>query len=273
MPYQVYFGLLLIVFLVFSVKYSWWRRTISFSRPRILMYHMITPHLHGSRYNKLRVPPMEFERQLKWLTESGWKFEFISNLLLNKDDKQHKIVYLTFDDGYKNNLTHALPIIQKYNAKATLFLVADRSINPDWPALRKSSKSQTDLSFEPRLDDSQVIQMLSSGLFEIQSHSLDHSDFTKLDPIDTKANLLKSKQLIFDKFGVQCSAFCYPFGLYKQDDPHIVKECGYSMAFTTKEAIVDFHTENNFEIPRIKVSGKETLYSFKLRMRTGKRGL
>ena len=61
-----------------SFRYAWWRPAVDDRHPRILMYHMIRPRLPGGRFNKLRVAPEQFEQQLRYLTEHGWRFAFLS---------------------------------------------------------------------------------------------------------------------------------------------------------------------------------------------------
>ena len=75
-----------IAFMIFSMRFSWWRKDISFSYPRVLMYHMISEHLpkNQSKFNRLRVTPKEFEKQLIWLKQNGFKSFTLSELENNK---------------------------------------------------------------------------------------------------------------------------------------------------------------------------------------------
>lgn len=58
--------LILLVLLIFvlSYKYAWWKPKINWNQPRILMYHMVRNHIDGAKFNKLRVKPAEFEKQI-----------------------------------------------------------------------------------------------------------------------------------------------------------------------------------------------------------------
>ena len=62
----------------FSARYAWWRPAVDWSAPRVLMYHMVRPHRSGTRFNKLRVLPEQFEKQLVWLAERDFQFIFAS---------------------------------------------------------------------------------------------------------------------------------------------------------------------------------------------------
>ena len=113
-------------------RYAWWRPTISYSRPRILMYHMISAIQRGQRFRGLRVAPDMFERQVSWLAEDGWTFITMSQLTDRYDALPEKSVALTFDDGFRDNYTHAFPVLRKYGACATLY--GARTYGPTWRA-------------------------------------------------------------------------------------------------------------------------------------------
>jgi len=85
----------------FSLENRWWRTTVDYRHPRLLMYHMVSPHRPGAKFNKLRVPPERFEEQIKYLSESGWYFAHVSELA---HPLPEKTVVITFDDGYQDNL-------------------------------------------------------------------------------------------------------------------------------------------------------------------------
>lgn len=256
---------------LFSYRFAWWRKHVALNRPRILMYHMVRSHRKGSSHNKLRVRPPEFEKQIAWLTKEGWRFRRMSELKSMGGDSV-KNVFVTFDDGYVDNLEEALPVLKKYKACATLYLVAKRDICLDWPAQRNPDKAGSDLSTEPRLSDSQVCQLIESGCFEIASHTVTHADLTQLSDIEVDRQLMDSRLILKDKFQIDSSSFCYPFGRYLPGHPEVVRRCGYASAVTTRQGIANLETDSPVELPRIKVSGKEGMFAFRLRMRTGFRG-
>ena len=262
---------LLFVALWFSHRFAWWRKDVPMARPRILMYHMVREHIPGSRYNKLRVPPSLFDAQIRWLRDNGWEFVTLSALLDQTSGR--KRVAITFDDGYRDNLTHALPVLERYDACMTLYLVADREQCPDWPGQRKAARADSDLSREIRLSDSEVQEMLASGRVELGSHGMFHADLTKVDDGQRTQELRSSKALIESTFGVRVRSFCYPFGLFHPDDPARLRDIGYEAAVTTDQGIVDRGKDDPMLWPRVKVSGTEGMYAFRLRMHKGRRGL
>lgn len=258
----------------FSVRYGWWRPTVSYESPRVLMYHMIRDRIPDAKFNGLRLSPEMFDRQLKYLSEKGWTFHTITELheLAEKGLLAKKSVAITFDDGYEDNFINAFPIIKKYNAKATIYLVVDRH-DRDWSGKRKEKNQGAGLLLEPKLSDDQVKEMLASGVIEIGSHTLTHDNLMSLDSQNKRKEIHDSRSKIRSDFDIDCKAFCYPFGLYGMEEVELVKKAGYTTATTVNTGIDHRLTEHPCEISRITISGKDGFYAFYQKMRTGKRGL
>lgn len=255
-------------FAYFSSRFAWWRKAVADSHPRILMYHMVSEHRPGARFNKLRVPPSEFERQLDWLNLHEYRFVFMSELA---QTSQNKTVALTFDDGYRDNLERADKLLAQYGAKATLYLVADRH-DRDWSSAKKAHHDSGELKAEPKLTDDQVRELLSSGRWELAAHTVTHAHLPSLPHSDRQQEIADGKKILEESFGVTIDSFAYPFGHYDPIDVEIVRAAGFRTACTTNEGISTHVSSELLELPRIKVSGKDGQYAFTRRMRTGLRG-
>ena len=254
----------------FSLRYAWWRPAVDYRYPRILMYHMIAAARPGARFNGLRVSPQLFERQLRWLSGQGWHSFTVSELVAQADRLPEKSFAITFDDGYADNL-QALPLLKKYQCKATLYLVVDR-FDRDWSIQRKPHHDGGELQREAKLSDEQVQELLDSGCVELGSHSMTHANFLRLDSEVVNRELIESKKALEKRFGIPISSFAYPFGLYSPKQLGLVKQAGYSSAVTTREGIEDAASWKPLELRRIKISGKDGWLAFVLRMRGGRRG-
>ena len=254
---------------LFSLRYAWWRRPVDYRLPRILMYHMVREPVRGGRFNKLRVAPAEFERQLKWLVDNGWRFAFLSEL---DEINQPKTAVLTFDDGYRDNYAAAHPLLVKYGAKATLFLVVDR-FDRDWSTTKKAHHDSGELMREPKLIDAEVRNMLESGSWELGAHTLTHALLPALNDSDKRREIAGGRDELETTFETEVSSFAYPFGIFGKDDEALAAEVGYQFAVTTDAGIsADLRVEA-MRLKRVKISGKEGALGFSIRLRTGKRGL
>ena len=259
-----------LAFAYFSFRYAWWRPAVDDRHPRILMYHMIRPRLPGGRFNKLRVAPERFEQQLRYLTEHGWHFAFLSELADLADTS--KTVVLTFDDGFRDNYLAAHPLLAKYGAKATLFLVVDR-FDRDWSTTKKAHHDSGELLREEKLSDAELRKMLDSGLWELGAHTLTHALLPDLSGAEHRHEVAESKTAIEARFDTDVTAFAYPFGIYTEDEVAAVAEAGYRFAVTTDAGISTDVEAEALELKRVKISGKEGQLGFFTRLRTGRRGL
>ena len=166
--------MLTIIFLIFflvSLKYAWWAPSIDLKHTRIMMYHMISEQLDSGKKSGLRVSPNMFEKQLKWFVDNNWKFIKMSEIEKYKD--LEKVVAITFDDGYEDNYIKALPLLKKYKACATLYLVIERH-NNDWSIKKNPKHNSGALVKETKVSDKQIFEMLDSDVFELGGHTISH---------------------------------------------------------------------------------------------------
>ena len=91
---------------------------------KVLMYHSIAIEAG----NNLRIPPDDFDKQMAWLHDNGWKPVALDELYawIEKGEPfPEKTVAITLDDGYIDNYTSAFPILKKYGFAATIFMITD----------------------------------------------------------------------------------------------------------------------------------------------------
>ena len=84
----------------------------------VLLYHSIS-----NDNSSMSLNINFFENQMRYLKNNG--FETVDFNEIDTRLKSKKQIIITFDDGYKDILTNALPILKKYNFKATCFLVTN----------------------------------------------------------------------------------------------------------------------------------------------------
>jgi len=233
------------------------------------MYHMVSEHKPGARFNKLRVKPGEFEKQIHWLKKQGFQFVFASELATKKKFA-NRTVCLTFDDGYADNLAAVDPVLESYGAKATLYLVEDRS--GGWSSKKKAHHEDDELQREPKLSDGQVRSMLASGRWELGGHTTTHANLSSLNDEQAFEEIVGAKKTFVNSFGTEPTTFAYPFGIYSSRDINLVGKAGYLAAMTTESGIESPDKWNLQKLARVKASGKDSLFSFKIRIKTGKRG-
>lgn len=256
---------ILILFLVYKNQKA--KKKVSWGFPRILMYHMVNEHIDGAKFNKLRVKPYEFEKQIKWMSEQGFNFVTLHEMQSGWGKHPEKTVAITFDDGYLDNLENAFPILEKYRAKATIYIVVDRH-DRDWSTYKKAHHNSGELLREKKLNDEQVKFLAKSGLIEIGSHTITHANLSKLSDEECLSELVQSKILLEELIQKPINSFAYPFGIYSERDVQMAKQAGYSNAVTTKEG-VDTGEADFMQLQRIKISGKDSIKTVKHRLEYG----
>jgi peptidoglycan/xylan/chitin deacetylase (PgdA/CDA1 family) len=256
----------------FSARFAWWRRALPYDRPRVLMYHMVSPHRPGAKYNKLRLPPARFARQIDHLARSGWTFVLASEVASGAP-LPRKSVCITFDDGFADNLLAADPVLARHNARATLYLVGDLADTRGWSSKKKAHHTDDELASEPKLTDDQVRELLATGRWELGGHTITHAHLPSISDEDARREIEHARDDFPARFGASPPTFAYPFGHFEQRHAAMVKHAGYVGAFTASPGIDPHPAPDPLAIPRIKVSGKDSMLAFRMRLRAGKRGL
>ena len=249
---MIYLIILLLAFLGLSLRYNWWRKSVSFAHARVLMYHSIDEHF-GERFDKWRVKPSEFEKQIAYLSKHGFKSYKLSEML-NLDKIPPKSVVISFDDGFANNFK-AFEILQKYGFKASIFLVPNAKQNT-WD-------SQNTEHLSDMLSAEQIKIMQESGLVEFGAHTMTHANLCKCD--DPKSEIANSKIEVEKLSGKKCEIFAYPYGKYDENILNFVRELGFIGAVVVKRGVYKMG-DDKFSIKRIGILGTESMIDFWLRI-------
>ena len=156
----------------------------------VLMYHAVSDDLWG--YWDLFVSPQTIEEELLYLQENGFEtiwFEDLSHI-----EDYEKPVILTFDDGYDDNYTELFPLLQKYNAKATIFVIPKAIGTPH------------------KMTAEQIYELSRSGLVSIQSHTYSHGNLSTMDEEKLIFEMEESQKYLAALTGQVPYAVCYPEG-------------------------------------------------------------
>lgn len=188
--------------------------------PLLLMYHTIAPYDEDPF--EVTVSPRRFERQMRWLVRRGLQGTSVRQLLdARAGGLADRLVGLTFDDGYQDFLSYALPILRGCGFTATVFAVAGRlgGINvwdPGGP-------------IKPLMSGDQLREVADAGM-EIGSHGFSHVRLATVSPEQLDEELVRSRTILRDITGQPVQGFCYPYGVVSQPVVDRVREAGYDYA-------------------------------------------
>ncbi len=129
---------------------------------------------------------------------------------------------VTFDDGYRNLLANAFPVLQEHRIPATVFAVPGfAGAQAVWSSADPESR---------RLLGWGEMQELSRAGLEFGSHTLTHADLLNLPPATVRAELAASKDALEQRLGVPVRDLAYPWCRFDERTVDIAREVGYTSA-------------------------------------------
>jgi len=218
----------------------------------ILMYHYVrvVTDPKDTIGIGLSVKPALFAQQMQYLADNGYTtltMQEVYDILQGRKTLPAKPIALTFDDGYRDFYTAAWPVLQQHDFKATNYVITN-FIGWDaymtWPMLQELS---------------------ASGQVEIGAHSRSHADLRTLSADKLMDEVSGSKAILETGLGRPVGAFCYPAGFYNAAIIAAVKRAGYQTATTVQPGIQQ-SIQNQYELPRIRVNGPDTLNTWVSRL-------
>jgi len=197
----------------------------------ILMYHRVGPVIASQPAitQTLTVSPADFEAQMTWLVAHGYHavgplraFEALEY----GRPLPPKPVMITFDDGYRDVLWHAAPVLHRLHLPATEYVITGRISGPDpsfltWPELLRLEKLGV----------------------TIGSHTVTHRDLTLMPSSEAFTELRSSRQALERHLGRPVQWFAYPFGAENPAVVALALKAGYVMAVTTHGGVMQSAAE------------------------------
>jgi len=210
----------------------------------IVMYHSIL--INNRRGASNTITPNELESDLKYIKENGYTTILMNDLIgfvNGRNQLPEKPIIITFDDGFLNNYVYVLPMLKKYDMKATLSIIG--VCTDQFTLVRSNDLEYAHLSWY------QVSEMVESERFEILNHTynLHKSDEKR---VGTKKKFGEALSLydqiisddiggfqlqINDKIGYTPNTFVYPFGSMSKESVEILKKLGFEASLSTDGGI------------------------------------
>ncbi len=252
----------------------------------VLMYHSISRR-RPDPFN-ICVDPELFAEQLQLLHDH---FRVVSlgelRSALVRDEPLTRAVALTFDDGYRDNLLAAKPLLERHGLPATVFIttgfvgsgrdfwwneleaVCASSGLALWPlweelsslthqerverldALWASSDAEKP---EPSLtlERAELERLAEGGLIALGAHTVTHPHLSTLPGPQQRQEIEESSAYLTELLGRPVREFCYPHGDLSMETTTLVESAGFETACTTRSAPVTRGT-SLLELPRVAV--------------------
>ncbi|MFY9778879.1 MAG: polysaccharide deacetylase family protein [Candidatus Baltobacteraceae bacterium] len=212
----------------------------------VLMYHKVDARVPSDPVGRdLTVEPGPFAAQLQYLRDHHIRTLTAAELAdaLARGERPRAAVVLTFDDGYDDAETTALPLLRKYGARGTFYISAGFVGTPRHLTWR------------------QIRTMRAAGM-EIACHGTEHLDLSTLD----RAGQMQEAGHCVASFarylgGFRPSTYAYPAGKYDATTLSIMRELGFRAAFTEEPGTVK-SLARPWELPRRRIRNSDGVAAF-----------
>lgn len=178
-----------------------------------------------------------------------------------KGEQIGKVVGITFDDGYLNNLTNALPVLRRYGFSSTCYAVSQQlGKTNEWD--QNEGIAQTSL-----MNASQLQQWVAGGQ-EVGAHTRHHVRLTQVDVATFSEEIYLCKSELENMTNSPVRHFCYPYGDFNADHVAMVRAAGFESATTTQRSRSQTG-EDLMQLPRVPVVRSTTFPLLWLKVATG----
>lgn len=207
-----------------------------------MMYHAV-----GTQPDPMliQVTPARLRQHFRLLSRLGLRGVSMRELRAARSSSA-RLIGLTFDDGYLDFATTAVPILEEFGFSATVFMVAG-SIGGtnDWDAGPRR-----------QLMTREQLRAVHRAGHEVGSHGMWHERLVALSPARISEQVAGSRNVLEDVIQAAVPGFCYPHGALDADTVAVVRhEYDYGCAVAARRsdawAIPRFHVGENDDAMRI----------------------
>ncbi|MCE5285247.1 MAG: polysaccharide deacetylase family protein [Pelosinus sp.] len=181
----------------------------------ILLYHKV-----GQDNDSLTVSTERFSKDMEYLAQHGYHTLSLDDIRCRLTNElapmPNKPVFITFDDGYLDNYTNAFSILEKYNLKASFYIITGI------------------IGQKNRVTAAQIREMDAAGM-GIGSHTVTHRSLGELQPEEAMGELSQSKAVLEQMLGKNVDFIAYPCGSYQHSTLQLVHKCGYKAGFSVRQ--------------------------------------
>lgn len=188
---------------------------------RVLLYHSVGEKIPSEPYD-LSVEPQQFRDQMQWLRQ-GSRCEIVSledGIRRLHEGSTIPFVAVTFDDGYRDNLSVAAPILNAFQIPFTVFVTA---------AFLERGERGDDLYLTHR----ELRSLSRLNGVRIGAHGYSHRPLTRLQNPELHKELVDAKQYLETVIDQPVTALSYPHGAVNGLVQQAARSAGYELGATS----------------------------------------
>ncbi|MFM5172847.1 polysaccharide deacetylase family protein [Aeromonas veronii] len=217
----------------------------------VIMYHRFIEQDSEKGVHGTWMPITMFEKHLRLMKCLGYETLTFRDLadkgFIHRLQYGKKYLMITADDGYQDNLTRMLPLLEKYGYKAVVYVVTGEGYNR-WD-VEHPTNPDTKVSL---MSGEQVKALAASGHVEIGGHTLTHPRLSKLTPEQQAHEIQENKRQLEALLGHPLLSFAYPYGDMNESAKEQAITAGYRFAVATNSGPKAMH-QDPFQIRRIAI--------------------
>ncbi len=233
---------------------------------RVLMYHKVA----DTNPDFLTVTTVQLRQHLHHLQQAGYQFVSLPDVLCalsnNTGDRINpRAVLLTFDDAYKNNLTHALPVLDEFAVPAVIFV----------PTAFVGGTNEWDGGTDAIMTGDELKSLVNRGI-NLAFHSHQHLNY-KNAPAQEVSNDLQANIRVADEISLPMTpALAYPYGGRPKNPEQrralyeTLERLGIRAAFRIGNRLNPLPLRNVYDLNRIDIRGTDSFATFKRKVKWGK---
>ncbi|WP_204448535.1 polysaccharide deacetylase family protein, partial [Aeromonas veronii] len=217
----------------------------------VIMYHRFIEQDSEKGVHGTWMPIAMFEKHLrlmKWLGYETLTFRDLADKgFIHRLQYGKKYLMITADDGYQDNLTRMLPLLEKYGYKAVVYVVTGEGYNR-WD-VEHPTNPDTKVSL---MSGEQVKALVASGHVEIGGHTLTHPSLSQLTAEQQAHEIQENKRQLEALLGHPLLSFAYPYGDMNESAKEQAIAAGYRFAVATNSGPKAVH-QDPYQIRRIAI--------------------
>jgi peptidoglycan/xylan/chitin deacetylase (PgdA/CDA1 family) len=226
----------------------------------VLMYHKIPDAPLASKH-QIFVTKDNFARHLAYFQRRGFTpitfldYQEFASGRRSLAEFPRRPIMLTFDDGYVDNYTNLLPLMQQAGYRGVLYLLGDFGVRYNyWDVDADPTEPRADI-----MDAAQKQAFVAAG-WEIGAHTMRHPQLPTLPAAEAAIEIQRSKTALEQTLGTEIISFAYPYGALSEAVKTLVQQAGFTYAVATDTG--GLHLEDDrMQIFRINMFPHETTSS------------
>ena len=195
----------------------------------VYYYHRVGPFRDGAP-RKMNASPEAFREHMSVLARKAHPMAIGDLVACAREGRPlpRGAVAVTFDDGYRDLMEFALPVLQEFKIPASFFIVTSGIGGVDsWVRLPSMPN-------EPIMSWDDLKRLRDAGM-TIGSHSATHARLDGLSGEALRRQVADSRAVLEKGLGIRVAHFAYPHGRFSPEAESAVREAGYEAGWATRK--------------------------------------